>query len=261
MTCIILTRAQPQVQRWEDALLQANVHVISLPLLELAGVNDSRRHDDALRLGGQWRAVMFVSSAAVEYFFKQQDRPDLRDIQCWATGPGTAGTLEKWGVLRENIIYPSIEKGQFDSESLWAEVCQSAVTAISPGDRVLIVRGRDSDFSDTGRGSGRDWLANKIEEQGAVCEYLVVYERRRPCWNEAQKAKAEELMEQDFIWIFNSSQALRNLKYLLGQADYSNMQCWVTHPRIGSFAEQMGISKIKVIGVTLPELLCEIEKT
>jgi uroporphyrinogen-III synthase len=266
MARLIVTRPESQASAWLKVLRDMGHEAKALPLIDIALVDSE---DDAQAMELAWarlasfNALMFVSSSAVQAFFrpKQQNAVivsaqraiDLivkkhSKIRLWATGQGTVASLESLGIPRQRIDAPDARAGQFDSEFLW-EVVRSQVNIAS---RVLILRGRDVGTFD----SSRDWLARQIMASGGIAQKLVVYERRAPRWNVVQMAQCSAWLRDGSIWLLSSTQALRNLPASL---DTSQGICICTHERISQAARQRGFAVVCTSRPTLQDVAASIK--
>lgn len=266
MARLIVTRPAEQAAAWLQVLRYMGHEAVALPLIEIAPV-DSEDDAQALELAwqriGSFQALMFVSSSAVQAFFKpsqlnavidsEQRAMDLvvneyPKMRFWATGQGTVASLHALGIPQDRIDAPSAQAGQFDSETLWA-VVQSQVHSAS---RVLILRGRDQGMFD----SSRDWLAQQIMAKGGVAQKLVVYQRRAPKWDLTQIAQCRAWLRDGSIWLLSSSQALRNMPRNL---DTSQGICICTHERISQAARARGFSVVCTSRPTLADVASSIK--
>ena len=208
----LVTRPSREAQSWIQALRSAGHEPIAVPLIEIEAVADSQPLSRAWQHIHQYQAVMFVSANAVDFFFaaKPQPAPSIFtdngcSIRAWATGPGTARALEENGASPAWIDTPNADSLQFDSEALWAKVAGQ----ISAGSLVLIVRGIDSGHETSG--SGRDWLAQRIQACGGLVEFVVAYRRQLPAFTPVQQALLRTASTDGTAWLFSSSQAVVNL--------------------------------------------------
>jgi uroporphyrinogen-III synthase len=181
---------------------------------------------------------MFVSGNAVRGFFS--GRPDAlawpMRTRAWATGNGTRDALLQAGVALALIDAPQESSVQFDSETLWQQVKRN----VTPGWRVLIVRGGDAD----GTAAGRDWLSAQLHDAGAQVDLVVAYLRRAPSWGEAQRQQARDCARADSAWLFSSSQAVTHLLGQLPGQDWSQARAVATHPRIAKAAREAGFGVV-----------------
>jgi uroporphyrinogen-III synthase len=263
---IIVTRVQPQAQQWVEQLQKLGFDACALPLIEVRAVQDVAPLQAAWRALPNYAAVMFVSRAAVDFFFKESNAlaftdkaSDAIQTRFWATGPGTARALLAQGVAAAQLDSPSEQSGQFDSETLWARV-QSQV---KPGDRVLIVRGDsegDEQPSNLPRpGVGRDWLADQLTHAGAQASFVVAYRRGPPLWSALDQALARASATDGSLWLLSSSEAVAHLQGLLPGQGWSSAQALATHPRIAEAARHQGFGQVEVTRPALEDVVASIK--
>jgi uroporphyrinogen-III synthase len=265
MAQLILTRPTAQAFAWAQALQSAGHQVEQLPMIEIAATDsheDIQALDEALQAIPSLHALMFVSSNAVEHFWRQKwPLVGMKStsiainlivnnsfVRCWATGPGTVQALLAAGMRPAQIDAPQLHAEQFDSEALW----QIVRPQINRGQKVLIVRGRDVDSAD----SSRDWLAQQVQAAGGQVTSLVVYERRAPQLSQTQLAQSQAWLLGDSWWIWSSSQALRHLPL---QLDVSRARCICTHERIAQMARARGFATVLSCKPTPQALAASIE--
>ena len=278
MARILVTRPQHDAQPWVDALRTRGLDAAALPLMAIGPCTDPASQQalitarQAARTSGHYRAVMFVSGNAVQYFFESNqplahDSPRLLapDTRAWTPGPGTARALLEAGVPAHQIDGPAADSAQFESESLW----QSVQGQVRAGDRVLIVRGTspatapgvgnaDTPMPST-QGAGRDWLAARLREAGAEVELLAVYERQLPAWTAQQLDLARQAASDGSLWLFSSSEAVANLQQLLPQQQWHSGLALTTHERIASKALSAGFGRVLHSRPSLDDVVASIE--
>jgi uroporphyrinogen-III synthase len=242
---VLVTRPLRDAQRWAQTLATQGLDAVVLPLIDIAPVEEAR----AVRRLADYRAVMFVSGNAVSCFLHDAHLPFAS--RAWAPGPGTRDALLDAGVDASLIDAPDADAAQFDSESLWQQVG----TQVCPGDRVLVVRGRDPQ----GRSAGRDWLALQIEAAGAQVEFVSVYERRAPRFDDAQRALAQRSAGDGSVWLFSSSEAVANLRALLPDQSWALARAVATHPRIAQAARDAGFAVVCESRPALADVVASIE--
>ncbi len=263
---IIVTRVQPQAQQWVERLQALGFDALALPLIEVRAVADTGPLKAAWHDLPNHAAVMFVSRAAVDYFFKEKmplapigKGDDAIKTRFWSTGPGTAQALLRHGVTPAHIDSPPEQAGQFDSEALWAGV----QSQIQPGDRVLIVRGdSEGDEAQAGTmrpGVGRDWLADRLTQAGAQVGFVVAYRRGPPTWRAAEQAVARASATDGALWLLSSSEAVAHLKDLLPGQGWASARALATHPRIAEAARQQGFGQVAVTRPTLADVVASIK--
>lgn len=264
---LIVTRVQPQAQHWADRFEASGHEALVLPLIEVRGLADAAAVHSAWLNLPRYKAVMFVSRHAVDYFFQAKPAlaPDANALAAmatrwWATGPGTAHALLDHGVAAPRLDTPPEQAGQFDSEALWQQV----QTQAQPGDRVLIVRGDSvapdgSSVVDNDQGVGREWLAEHLRQSGALVDFVVAYQRGAPIWMPAQRALAQSAATDGSIWLFSSAEALGHLQSLLPGQDWSGARAVATHPRIAAAARGLGFGVVAQTRPTWEEVVASVE--
>ena len=264
---IIVTRVQPQAQQWADRFEASGRETVVLPLIEVRGLADATAVRAAWLNLSNYKAVMFVSRHAVDYFF--QEKPavlcdgqvlDAMTTRWWATGPGTAHALLDHGVPVPRLDTPSEQAGQFDSEALWQQVH----TQVQPGDKVLIVRGDSvapdgTSVLDNDQGVGREWLAERLRQSGAQVDFVVAYQRGAPFWTGVQRALAQSAAAVGSVWLFSSAEALGHLHSLLPGQDWSAARAVATHPRIAAATRGLGFGVVAQSRPTWEDVLASIE--
>jgi len=252
---VLVTRPAREAEAWVDQLRAVGLDALALPLIAIAPAGDQARQ--ALRMHweriGDYRALMFVSAAAVAHFFVQRPSvtPATADIRYWATGPGTVSALRRAGIPASRIDAPAEAAGRFDSESLWAVVRPQLGSA----DRVLVVRGGDASDQQT----GRDWLVRQIETTGALCAQAVAYRRLLPTFSEPDRHLAEAAATDDSVWLFSSSEAIGNLQQWLPTTSWKQALAVATHPRIAQAAQDAGFKQVRASQPVLDSLVASIE--
>lgn len=252
---ILVTRPQHDAQPWVSALQSRGLQAVALPLLAIGPCSDPAAQQalstarQAALTPGHYRAVMFVSGNAVQYFFESNQplvhdsyRLLAPDTRAWTPGPGTARALLAAGMPAHQIDGPAADAVQFESESLW----QSVQGQIRPGDRVLIVRGDSPapDTTPTTQGAGREWLAVRLREAGAQVELLAVYQRLLPQWTPEQFDLARAAAADGSLWLLSSSEAVANLQQLLPAQDWRQGLALTTHARIAAKAQSAGFGRV-----------------
>lgn len=260
---VIVTRPLQDALQWVGMLGAHDIRAQALPLIEIRPAT----HPAALqalqaahRDWAQWRAVMFVSSNAVHYFFHQNSVESLSHQaqtaikkRVWTPGPGTSAALLALGWDAAHIDAPPGDAPQFDSEALW----QVVAGQIHPGDRVLIVRGT-SDAAQKD-GTGRQWLAERIHAAGGTVHFVTAYERAAPMFNAAQQALAQQAAVDGSIWLLSSSEAVAHLHAALPGQSWAQARALATHPRIAAAARAAGFGHVQPCRPALQDVIASIE--
>jgi uroporphyrinogen-III synthase len=248
---VVVTRPEPEAGRWVAELQARGIDAQALPLIDIAPAPAADALLEAWGHIDSFRAAMFVSGNAVKGFFAPMHVPWPPRTRAWATGPGTRDALQAAGVPPAAIDAPGDDAPQFDSEALWRQV-RGQVRA---GDAVLIVRGGNA----VGEPSGRDWLRDELEAQGARVETVVAYVRRPPAWHAGEQARAAAAAADGSVWLLSSSEAVENLVHLLPAQDWRRARALVTHPRIAQTARAAGFAVVHESRPTLEAVVAALE--
>lgn len=232
---VVLTRPAQDAAGWARDLQAAGHEVVPLPLIEIGAAPDASALERARAGLNGFSAAMFVSANAARGLLgdRFQWPPTVR---AWATGPGTRDALLAAGVPPQAIDSPAGSALQFDSEALWPLVQPQAM----PGARVLLLRGADA----SGEPVGRDWLRSRLEAAGVQVDAVAAYSRRLPSWSSAQSGEAVRAAVDGSVWLFSSSEAIRNLERLLPGQDWSRARAVATHERIAQAAREAGFGVV-----------------
>jgi uroporphyrinogen-III synthase len=249
---VIVTRPAREARQWVDDLRAAGLQAVALPLIAIEPVADAGPVRNAWHHLADYAALMFVSATAVEYFFQHRDSAvSLAGCRFWATGPGTTRALLRAGVPPEAIDAPPPEATRFDSEALW----ERAHAQVTPGVRVLIVRGGN----EAGQPTGRDWLANEIDAAAGLRDTVVAYRRLPPSFDAAQRQLALDGAKGRAIWLFSSSEAIGNLQRAMPGTGWHAASAVATHARIGEAARAAGFGALRVCTPLREALVASIE--
>ncbi|GAB2470022.1 hypothetical protein GCM10027082_21880 [Comamonas humi] len=258
---ILVTRPQPEADRWVGDLRAHGLGAEALPLIGIRAAPSPALRQAQARWQ-QYSAIMVVSGNAAAHFFDQNWHPALAaqapaaiKTRVWAPGPGTAATLQRLGVPPALIDMPDAGAAQFESETLWQRVRPQVV----PGSRVLIVRGTDAESAGSAQGRGREWLADQLRQAGATVDFVVAYERAGPTWTEALHAQAASALAPDCCWIFSSSEAVMHLRHRFDAAQLARAQALATHPRIVQAALDAGFHSVQPCRPALADVLASLE--
>jgi uroporphyrinogen-III synthase len=259
---LVVTRPEQDAAPWVQGLRARGHEVTSLPLIAIGPAPDPEPLRLAWQLLEHYQALMFVSGNAVAQFCAAQTPASLTDwsqrapaTKAWATGPGTRRALLKAGVAASQIEAP--ESGQFDSEALW----QRVQNQVSPGHKVLIVRGADARPAVPAQGVGRDWLAQTLQDAGVPVEFVVAYQRLAPSCSPAQREWLGQAALDGSVWLFSSSEAITNLQQLAPRQSWQQARAVATHPRIAQAARAAGFGVVWESRPSLEDVLASIEST
>ncbi|MDJ0699812.1 MAG: uroporphyrinogen-III synthase [Woeseiaceae bacterium] len=189
---VLVTRPSGQAGELVQAIEAEGGTAVVFPVIDIAPLHPDAVAAAAHRLKPP-DIALFVSRNAVRHGL-----PYAGSAAIGAIGPATARAIEKSGC--EVTIRP--ETG-FDSEHLLA----SPALADVAGQTVRIIRGT----------TGRELLGKTLAERGAHVEYLSVYERRLPQYDQAELDAVTAQLERGTIGAITvmSIESLRNLLALL----------------------------------------------
>lgn len=231
---VLVTRPAAQAADWVVQLQRESIDAVALPLIGIAPAIDASVLHAAWCGLAQRRLVVFVSPNAAEQFFVQRPLGAQwpATLLAGSPGPGTTRVLAACGVPVGQVIEPSADAAQFDSESLWLQLRRHDWQGAS----ALIVRG------DT----GREWLAQALGEAGAAVDHVGAYRRVRPLFDTSAAALLGAALARpaDHLWFFSSSEAIDNLETtpLAAGAAWTEARALATHPRIAARARRAGFT-------------------
>ena len=262
--CAIVTRPEHEALAWVAALQRRGIAAWALPLIGIGAAPDAAALQAARQHLSDYRAIMLVSGNAAQHFFEPNTALALTGCalaaikkdsctRVWSPGPGTAQTLQRLGIPAALIDCPAPDAVQFDSESLWEQVRSQ----ITPGDRVLIVRGGEADAP--AHGSGREWLAQQIKAAGGEVDFVLAYTRSAPQFTPAQIAQAQAAADNGAVWLLSSSQALGHLCAALAGQDWRRARALATHPRITEAARAAGFGAVYECRPALQDVATALE--
>ena len=261
---VIVTRPAREAAHWVEQLIARGHAAVALPLIAIGACTEPGARAaiaQARAQLGSYRAAMFVSGNAVDYFFEEKEPLALSTsaqtaikTRAWAPGPGTVRALLRAGIPRDGIDSPAPDATQFDSEALWLQVAPQ----VRSGDRILIVRGC-SEGAEAGPGIGRDWLARQIELAGATVEFVVAYTRGAPRLTPEQRTLAHAAAGDGSWWLLSSSEALAHLASAAPGLDLHTARALATHPRIAQAARAAGFGQVQECRPALDDVVASIE--
>ena len=208
---------------------------IVFPLIEVVPIDDYTQFDHTIQNLDDYNLAIFISTNAVQYAMPRilNYFPVLpKSMNLAAIGPMTANKLNEFGI--QNIIVPTM---RFDSESLLALPEMQNLT----NKRIIIVRGL----------GGRELLANRVEEQGAIVDFAECYKRINPQKDKDTLFVMWQNKKLDAL-VVTSSEAMRNLLDLLplkSNAWLKEIILFVNNARI---AEQPGVSGLNIFVAGAP---------
>lgn len=230
---VVVTRPAAQAADWVRRLRSAGIDAIALPLIEIAPAADAVAIEAAWASLATRRLVFFVSPNAVLHFFAARPPGSSwpSGLVAAAPGPGSAAALRNAGVPADHVVEPAADSPSFDSEAVWLRLRERDWRAAS----ALIVRGD----------GGREWLADRLNEAGALVDAVGAYRRVAPVFSGTDRALLDELVAgRDSLWLFSSSEAIGHLEAAAGAGRWSRARAIAGHPRIAARARAAGFGRV-----------------
>ena len=249
---LLVTRPQPQADGWVARLRAAGIDAHALPLLAIDAVADPLALGLAWCELGRYALVMFVSPNAVSHFFAAKPAAAVprwpADTRAAATGPGTLQCLIEAGVPQAQCVAPPADATQFDSATLWSQLCNEAWV----GRDVLVLRGD----------GGRDEFAERLRRAGASVQFLQAYSRGPAVPGEAERRLfATALAEpQQHVWWLSSAEAVGYLPQLAPGANWYAARALASHPRIAARAREIGFGQVFEAPPTLEAVRASLQR-
>ena len=227
---LLVTRPRLQCAAWLARLTGLGVPAAALPLIEILPARDPGPVRAAWAALAAVDLAVFVSPNAVEQFFAHAEGaawPARALAAC--VGPGSAQALADRGVPPAHIVQPAADAASLDSEHLWQQLVPRRDWA---GARVLLLRGD----------GGREWLAERLAEAGALVEAVTVYHRAGPRFDAAEQALLAAVLAdpQAYVWLFSSAEAVGHL----ADQSLAGQRAIATHPRIAEAASAAGFAPV-----------------
>lgn len=229
---ILVTRPKHQAETLCHLIEQKGWNAIRFPTLDIVSVNNSSIQEQ-LKTMDQWQWLIFISANAVNFAIKANDGK----IDCFKRiSIAAIGKTTEKALCDAGLTVALLPENEFSSKGLLATKEMNYVK----GKSCLIVRGA----------SGLETLANTLKARGATVDYMEVYKREMPVYENAHFF--DILLQQgklDAITI-TSGDALTNLLWLIGdelKAKLVFVPLIVISKRIKKLAEK---HKFKQIAVT-----------
>lgn len=224
---VVLTRPAGRNEALQHRLQAQGCPVLALPALDIVPQPCAT---GKLPLPGGYDLVIFVSGAAARAYASQlQDVAGMRQwpaqVPAACVGPATARAMRGgfWSAGMR-ILHPGPDAPTHDSEALWQVLAHSGL----PLRRVLVVRGT----------AGREWLAARLTQAGAVVDRHAAYARRPADWPGEALRTLAQWRDGGLtpVWLATSAEGLEALRDGIAQAGM--MDWWrghrfvLTHPRL-----------------------------
>jgi len=195
---ILVTRPEEPGRRLAEELLARGALALWLPAFDLLPAPDPRHASNVLESLEQFDLAVFVSPAAVRATVDMLNRPWPLNTAMGAVGRGTLREIHARLNPRAQVqILAPAANDESGSEALLRAIKQTVL----PLRRVLLLRAA----------RGREWLGEKLVEQGVQVEPLAVYDRAPHAMSEAERAWLKSLDATKVDSVFSSSEAVSTL--------------------------------------------------
>lgn len=223
----ILTRPQGRNDALAARLERHGMGALVLPALQLIpGEVGAMPSPDGFDL------VLFVSGYAAQCYFQAQA------VAAWpagtlaaAVGASTLQAIAHWGKVPAAALFGPPDDSLQDSEALWQSLQDAGIRP----QRVLIVRGS----------TGRDWLGQRLQQDGAQVTWLATYRRDPAVWTASQGRALADAVRQHAasLLLVSSADSARaidaNLRRLALTDLWASMGVLAVHPRIAECVQAL----------------------
>jgi uroporphyrinogen-III synthase len=227
---LLLTRPAQESAALARALGEEGVFSSSLPLLETEPLELTPAQRSIIYTLLDYSAVIVVSKPAARLAVDLVDEVwPQPPVQPWfSVGEATGQILADYGL---DVSWPA--DGD-DSEALLGLPRLQEVVA-QPDCRVLILRGE----------GGREWLAERLREQGVSVDYLALYRRFLPSYPTSALLHRVELERLNGL-VVSSGQGFEHLLELAGDAwpRLAGLPLFVPSARVAEIARTAGASTV-----------------
>ena len=245
-TKIVVTRPQKQNVKLQKQLLEflrehgIETPVVSLPLIEIVPQSSPNHAFAIYEALNRTDWISFVSPNAflmTHQLLKQHNFSWPTHLKIAVVGGGTEARILESGIAFEKMVKPH-DTSSWDSEGRWHAL--EEVQANWNGVKMVMIHGD----------GGRNFLAEKLADSGAVIQEFSVY--RRECLSIQDSAWQQINPNEQSVWVFNSSQAadflLQGLQQLTINPQFlKNQMAIVSHHRILEKIHQIGFVNTKFI--------------
>lgn len=229
---LLLTRPAEDCAALARTLAGHGIFGHCLPLLAIEPLAETPEQRGVFLDLDRYCAVVVVSKPAARLGLALLDRywpqPPMR--QRWfAVGAATGALLDAYGL---DACWP--DNGD-DSEALLALPALREAIAV-PSPRVLILRGE----------GGRDWLGERLREQGVAVDYLSLYRRCLPGYPAGALLRAVHEHRLNGL-VVSSGEGLANLQRLAGDdwPTLARLPLFVPSPRVAALARTAGAQDVR----------------
>ncbi|HVE88265.1 MAG TPA: uroporphyrinogen-III synthase [Burkholderiaceae bacterium] len=233
---IIVTRPASAGQRLFERIVDHGHPVLWWPAFDIGAAPDAERATATLARLADYDLAIFVSVHAVRAAQSLLTGAWPTGTMIGAVGATTRAAVESSFTTASSVVVSSPDNDrQSGSEAFWAAWQATKQRA----QRVLIARAE----------GGRDWLAERFEEQGARVEAVAVYSRRVRCPSSDELQRLDQLAasNEQPVTVFSSTEAVPALDSQIEPA----VRAWLrrgvaiaSHPRIAAHLSSSGYARV-----------------
>lgn len=230
---VIVTREKTKASKLSKKLLEQGAHVIELPAIETASMEDDSNFQDAIKEIMEQKTVRWIvltSPTGVEMFFSllKKEKIDLRrflsdTLRFAVSGTATAAALERYG------IYADLMPKKFSGKDLG----KAFEASVDRNEKLYLFR---SELAD-------EELPNYLKDRGFCCKEVPIYRtvsRMNLEWVESVWDGMEK-QEIDYV-AFTSASTVRGFVQAMGERDFSIVSAVCIGEKTAACAREYGMN-------------------
>lgn len=221
---VMITRPAHQATNLQQQIEAAGGKAFMYPMLEILPADKTPQLMAVFTQLEQYQIIIFISPNAVEYGLELINANNGLSSQQRIAAVGK-GTAEKFRTLTGKDVDIMPEQ-QFNSEGLLAIPAMQEVQ----NQHILIMRGQ----------SGRELLADTLQQRGAKVNYAAVYRRQCPLMD-VQQLKKDLQQGQIGIISLTSTEAISNLFQQVGTHNLLELPYLVINTRLAESLKERGV--------------------
>ncbi|VXC84867.1 Uroporphyrinogen-III synthase [Pseudomonas sp. 8Z] len=245
---LLLTRPAEDCAALAQTLAAQGVASHCMPLLAIETLAETDEQRSTFADLQRYCAVIVISKPAARIGVQllAQHGASLPCMPWFSVGAATAAVLAEHGL---QVHYPD---GGDDSEALLALPALQHAIAGTPEPCVLILRGE----------GGREFLAERLRDQGVTVDYLELYRRMLPAYSPGELSRCVRSERLNGL-VVSSGQGFEHLRQLAGDdwAMLARLPLFVPSPRVADQARHAGAEiVVDCRGASAAALLAALEQ-
>lgn len=232
-----ITRPKNQAKNLTELLEKRGATVVHLPMMEIETLPLDKAAIKKLKKVNQYDMAFFISTNAAHIGMELIESyiPELpTEISYFSPGPATARVIQNYGL---KVAYPD-KPVRTEGILILPELRKILQNETKKKKKAIIFRGK----------GGRELLANTLKSKGVDVDYLEIYRRTIPDYEEKYLKDILHNKLPDGI-VFSSAEAIQNFKFLFEKIDpnFTNIHVFVSSPRLKTVAESVGFESISLL--------------